>query len=101
MQLASIVNAAKVVHAEAPRSCPRDTQKVTLGHARKSLPAGRCGAQMRCQAAGRRFDLVTTDVDGTLLNSKNELSARNEEAIAECIKLGIPVGPCMLPYARW
>ena len=44
-----------------------------------------------CQAADRRFDLVTTDVDGTLLSSKNELSPRNEEAIAECIKLGIPV----------
>lgn len=48
--------------------------------------------QIRCQAAERRFDLVTTDVDGTLLNSKNELSPRNEEAIAQCIKLGIPVG---------
>jgi len=44
-----------------------------------------------CQAAERRFDLVTTDVDGTLLSTKNELSPRNEEAIAECIKLGIPV----------
>ena len=44
-----------------------------------------------CQAADRRFDLVTTDVDGTLLSSKNELSPRNEEAIAECIKLGVPV----------
>ena len=44
-----------------------------------------------CQAADRRFDLVTTDVDGTLLSTKNQLSARNEEAIAECIKLGIPV----------
>ena len=44
-----------------------------------------------CHAADRRFDLVTTDVDGTLLSSKNELSARNEEAIAECIKLGVPV----------
>ena len=42
-----------------------------------------------CQAANRRFDLVTTDVDGTLLSSKNELSPRNEEAIAECIRLGI------------
>lgn len=44
-----------------------------------------------CQTADRRFDLVTTDVDGTLLSSKNELSPRNEEAIAECIKLGVPV----------
>ena len=44
-----------------------------------------------CPAADRRFDLVTTDVDGTLLSSKNELSLRNEEAISECIKLGIPV----------
>ena len=44
-----------------------------------------------CQA-DRRFDLVTTDVDGTLLSSKNELSPRNEEAISECIRLGIPVG---------
>lgn len=44
-----------------------------------------------CQAAERRFDIVTTDVDRTLLSTKNELSPRNEEAIAECIKLGIPV----------
>ena len=49
---------------------------------------------MVCRAAERRFDLVTTDVDGTLLDSKNELSARNEEAIAECIKLGVPVTNC-------
>ena len=54
---------------------------------RRLQQAQRC----MCQAADRRFDLVTTDVDGTLLSSKNELSPRNEEAIAECIKLGIPV----------
>ena len=47
--------------------------------------------QARCQTSERPYDLVTTDVDGTLLNSKNELSPRNEEAIAECIKLGVPV----------
>ena len=47
--------------------------------------------QTTCTATDRRFDLVTTDVDGTLLSSKNELSLRNEQAIAECIKLGIPV----------
>lgn len=46
---------------------------------------------VRCQTSERRFDLVTTDVDGTLLNSKNELSPRNEEAIEQCIKLGVPV----------
>ena len=49
------------------------------------------GHKLQCQAAERPYDLVATDVDGTLLNSKNELSARNEEAITECIKLGIPV----------
>ena len=49
-------------------------------------------------AAERRFDLVTTDVDGTLLDSKNELSARNEQAIAETIKLGVPVRLCTVAH---
>ena len=63
-------------------------QEATLTHGRLQASKRAAG---RCQAAERPYDLVTTDVDGTLLNSKNELSARNEEAITECIKLGVPV----------
>lgn len=99
MHITNTVNATKAVHGEAPCRCLQGrpgTQKVTVAYARRLSSIRRCRTQMRCQAAERRFDLVTTDVDGTLLNSKNELSARNEEAIAECTKLGIPVGPCML-----
>lgn len=69
-------------------SCLVFRQVATVTHG-KMLASKRAAG--RCHGAERPYDLVTTDVDGTLLNSRNELSARNEEAITECIKLGIPV----------
>ncbi len=34
---------------------------------------------------------IAIDLDGTLLNSRGELSSRNQNALEECIKRGIPV----------
>lgn len=39
----------------------------------------------------RDIKLIVTDLDGTLLNSKHKLSARNEQALKRAIALGIPV----------
>src|SRR5436305_15336273 len=37
------------------------------------------------------FDLIALDLDGTLLNSREQVSPRNREAIAEALDAGIRV----------
>lgn len=38
--------------------------------------------------------LIALDLDGTLLNSKKQLSKENRKALTECIQSGILVVPC-------
>ena len=40
-----------------------------------------------------KYKLIATDLDGTLLNSKSEVSDENIKAIAECYSIGVPVVP--------
>eukprot|EP00439_Symbiodinium_sp_Y106_P020489 s3419_g2.t1 len=39
----------------------------------------------------RRASVVVTDVDGTLMNSSNQLPAANCEALRRCVRQGVPV----------
>ncbi|KAK9829817.1 hypothetical protein WJX72_008049 [[Myrmecia] bisecta] len=39
---------------------------------------------------GRKYDLIATDVDGTLCNSKHQLTSRTETAIRRAAALGVP-----------
>lgn len=39
----------------------------------------------------RRALVVVTDVDGTLMNSSNQLPAANCEALRRCVRQGVPV----------
>lgn len=43
------------------------------------------------QAAGKKIKLICTDVDGTLLNSEQELTEPVLEAITAANNMGIPV----------
>ena len=44
--------------------------------------------------------LIALDLDGTLLNSKKELTERNRKALETCIAQGIWIVPCQagLPW---
>ena len=44
-----------------------------------------------CSAQRPRIQLIATDVDGTLLNSKQELTPAVEQAIKKAADLGVPV----------
>ncbi len=44
-----------------------------------------------CSAERPRIKLIATDVDGTLLNSKQELTPAVEQAIKKAADLGVPV----------
>ena len=46
-----------------------------------------------CSAQHPRIKLIATDVDGTLLNSKQELTPAVEQAIKKAADLGVPVQP--------
>mmetsp|Transcript_19984 Transcript_19984/g.60403 ORF Transcript_19984/g.60403 Transcript_19984/m.60403 type:complete len:317 (-) Transcript_19984:522-1472(-) len=49
------------------------------------------GAAMRTPAVKRDIRLIATDVDGTLLNNKQELTPRVQGAITAAVELGVPV----------
>lgn len=55
-----------------------------------------------CSAERPPIKLIATDVDGTLLNSKQELTPAVEQAIKKAADLGVPVVPCVpvSPYHR-
>ena len=44
-----------------------------------------------CSDERSRIKLIATDVDGTLLNSKQELTPAVEQAIKKAADLGVPV----------
>lgn len=52
-----------------------------------------------CSAQHPRIKLIATDVDGTLLNSKQELTPAVEQAIKKAADLGVPVQSPPLPHA--
>lgn len=49
-----------------------------------------------CCSTPPRIDLIVTDVDGTLLNSKQELNPRVEKAVKTASALGVPVSAALL-----
>ena len=49
-------------------------------------------------AAAPRIQLVCVDIDGTLLNSRSELSDATEAAVAACSAAGVPVSAPDLPH---
>ena len=49
-----------------------------------------------CSAKRPPIKLIATDVDGTLLNSKQELTPAVEQAIKKAADLGVPVILCLL-----
>lgn len=52
-----------------------------------------------CSAQSPRIHLIATDVDGTLLNSKQELTPAVEQAIKKAADIGVPV--ISLPFLTW
>ena len=48
-------------------------------------------------AAGQGIELITSDVDGTLLNSRQQLTPRVQQAVQLALKAGVPVRTDRVP----
>ena len=74
---------------------PSSSQRPHLASQRrvKWLKSGRAGVV--CSAEMSPIKLIATDVDGTLLNSKQELTPAVEQAVKKAADLGVPVLSCV------